>query len=213
MNITEQKKLEEILSNIGNQEINLAIIGCGTCATTCKTGGVEQVNHLKTFLEQHSKKVVFTAVVPVECDERQAKKELKDISKGNIKVDAVLSMGCGNGNAVIADLLKVPVYPTNNSMFAGSMKRLGVFEEKCSKCGECITGRTAGICPITRCPKSLLNGPCGGSYAGKCEVHPQRPCAWIQIYEKLKDQGKLDYMYQYHKPKSFIKNNYKGFLH
>lgn len=212
MNITERKKLEEILAQLGDSEQLLGIIGCGTCATSCQTGGAAQVEELKAFLEENGRKVIYTNVVQTECDERQVKKELRELIGKKIHVDAIFSMGCGNGNAVVADLLDIPVYPTNNSMFVGSMKRLGVFEEKCSHCGDCVTGRTAGICPVTACAKSLMNGPCGGSYEGKCEVDPKRPCAWALIYERLKKQGKLHYHLQYHEPKSFVRNVFRNKL-
>lgn len=203
MNITTKKTLEEILSFIAPEETKLAILGCGTCSTSCQTGGKEQVQELKELLELNNKEVVFTAVTDTLCDERLTKKDVTEIVKGNIEVHAVLSMGCGAGNSVLSDILDVPVYPTNNSHFTGSVKRLGIYEEKCSQCGNCITYRTAGICPITRCPKGLINGPCGGSYSGKCEVDTNRDCAWILIYNKLKKQGKLHYMFEYNKPKSF----------
>lgn len=203
MNITTKKTLEEILSFIEPEETKLAILGCGTCSTSCQTGGEEQVEELKAALEENGKEVVFTAVTKTLCDERLTKKDIKDIINGKTEVHAVLSMGCGAGNSVLSDNLDVPVYPTNNSHFTGSVKRLGIYEEKCSQCGNCITYRTAGICPITRCPKGLINGPCGGSYSGKCEVDTSRDCAWMLIYNKLKKQGKLHYMLEYNKPKSF----------
>lgn len=203
MNITEKKPIEEILSFIEMEEKKLAIIGCGTCATTCQTGGESEVDQLKKVLEELGKEIILTHVVEVLCDERQVRKNLKDLITGKVKPDAILSMGCGGGNSVLADLLNIPVYPTSNSLFSGSTKRIGIFEEKCSQCGNCITYRTGGICPITRCPKGLINGPCGGSYEGKCEVDSTRDCAWVLIYNKLKEQGKLHYMLKYNRPKSF----------
>lgn len=203
MNITTKKTVEEILSFLDPNETKIAIIGCGTCATSCQTGGENEVMELKKVLEKNGKKVVFTTIIDVLCDERLTRKKIIDIKKGTVDVHAILSMGCGGGNSVLADLLNVPVYPTNNSLFLGSIKRIGLFEEKCSQCGECITYRTGGICPITRCPKGLINGPCGGSYQGKCEVDRSKDCAWSLIYNKLKEQGKLHYMFKYYKPKSF----------
>lgn len=203
MNITTQKNFEEIFSYLEPQEINIAIFGCGTCSTSCQTGGEKEVSRLKEQLEQMDKNIVFTTIVETLCDERLTRRSAKDIIKGTITVDAVYSMGCGAGNSVLADLIDVPVYPTNNSLFTGSVKKIGTYDEKCSQCGSCVTYRTGGICPVTRCPKGLMNGPCGGSFNGKCEVDPNRACAWALIYEKLKKQGKLHYMLKYNKPKSF----------
>ena len=164
MNITTKKDIDEILSYLEPDEKRIAIFGCGTCSTSCQTGGLNQVEELKKHLEEKGRKVVFTTVVDVLCDERITRKIIQEISKGTIDIDAIFSMGCGAGNSVLADLVDIPVYPTNNSLFSGSVKRLGAYEEKCSQCGNCITYRTAGICPITRCPKGLINGPCGGSF-------------------------------------------------
>lgn len=203
MNITKQKPIEEILSYITDKEVKIGIVGCGTCATSCQTGGEAQVEALKQILLENNKDVVYTAVVQTLCDERLICKDLKDILNGTIKVDAILSMGCGSGNSIIAELVEIPVYATNNSLFLGSVKRIGVYEEKCSQCGNCITSRTGGICPITRCAKGLINGPCGGGYNGKCEVDTSRDCAWYLIYNKLKKLGKLDCFLEYNQPKSF----------
>ncbi|MEW5822260.1 MAG: methylenetetrahydrofolate reductase C-terminal domain-containing protein [Cyanobacteriota bacterium] len=203
MNITTKKPIEEILSFLEPDEFKIAIFGCGVCATSCQTGGEKEVEELSTALQKNGKEVVFATVVETLCDERLTKRYIKDIVSGTLDVDAIYSMGCGAGNSVLSDLLEKPVYPTNNSLFTGSVKRLGIYEEKCSQCGNCITYKTAGICPVTRCPKGLINGPCGGSYSGKCEVDTTRDCAWVLIYNKLKKQGKLHYMLEYNKPKSF----------
>lgn len=203
MNITTQKPLEEILAFIAPEEQKIAIVGCGNCATSCQTGGEIQVEKLKENLIQIGKEVVFTTVVDTLCDERLTRKKVRDLINNSIAVDAVLSMGCGSGNSVLTELLNCLVYPTNNSLFLGSVKKLGIFEEKCSQCGNCITYRTGGICPVTRCPKGLINGPCGGSYKGKCEVNPNLDCAWSLIYNKLKEHNKLSNMTKYYKPKSF----------
>ena len=98
--------------------------------------------------------------------------------------DAVVGMSCGDGVQVAAKFSDAPVYPSNNTMFLGESVRFGLFEEACHLCGDCVLGTTGGICPISRCAKSLVNGPCGGQKNGKCEVNPENDCAWIKIYER-----------------------------
>ena len=108
--------------------------------------------------------------------------------------DAILSLGCGEGVQVIAEVFSDKrVYPANDTKFIGSQDReLDKFSELCSACGECILDKTAGICPITRCAKGLLNGPCGGQLQGKCEVDKENDCAWILIWKRLKERGEMD---------------------
>lgn len=198
MIITEKKPIEEVLEKIKDEK-NIVIIGCGRCATSCETGGEKEVFELKEFLQKNGKKVVFTAVPEAACDERLLRLELVKIENA----DCILSMGCGSGTSAINDLTELPVYPTNNSMFLGVIKRLGEYDERCSMCGECVLGETLGICPVTRCSKGLLNGPCGGSKDGKCEADKERNCGWQMIYDKLKKRNKLDNIKKYWRPKNY----------
>ena len=86
------------------------------------------------------------------------------------------------------------------------MDAQGNFYEKCSLCGECVLGITAGICPITLCAKSLLNGPCGGMDKGKCEVDKDKDCAWVLIYKEMEKRNKLNALKEIQKPKDFKKS-------
>ena len=106
--------------------------------------------------------------------------------------DALRGDLTGDGVQVAANHSQVPVYPSNNTMFLGEAVRFGLFEEACHLCGDCMLGSTGGICPISRCAKSLVNGPCGGQKNGKCEVNPENDCAWIMIYKRLEALGQLD---------------------
>ena len=121
------------------------------------------------------------------------------------QADAILVLACGNGVQTIGDHLESkPVIPGVDPLFIGEVIRAGKYEEKCQACGECILDLTDGICPLTRCPKGLLNGPCGGyTKDGKCEVDPDKDCAWILIYERLKERGHLDKMRQILPPKDY----------
>ncbi|MCX6001318.1 MAG: methylenetetrahydrofolate reductase C-terminal domain-containing protein, partial [Chloroflexi bacterium] len=120
------------------------------------------------------------------------------------KVDVVLSLGCGAGVQAIAErFLKKPVYAGLNTKFLGILEERGVWTEKCSQCGSCVLHEYGGICPVTRCAKHLLNGPCGGSRENRCEVRPDRPCAWQLIYQRLKNIGQLERLEKIEPPKQW----------
>ena len=139
------------------------------------------------ILAEHGIRGVATAMSEYCCMHLKTRTILKPVNAAN--PDAVVAMSCGDGVQVIAQYCKCPVYPSNNTMFLGESVKLGLFEEACHLCGDCVLGKTGGICPISRCAKSLVNGPCGGSRNGKCEVNPENPCAWIEIYNKLVELG------------------------
>jgi len=167
------------------------IIGCGTCATMCHTGGKSEVLEMKEKLEAAGKKVTGWMVVPTACDELT--KYALEESAGEIKkADAILAMTCAFGVQTITLYTSKPVYPALNTLFVGKEEAPGHFIEVCMQCGDCLLARTVGICPLVRCAKSLLNGPCGGSVDGKCEVSPDIPCAWQEIYDRLAALGQLD---------------------
>ena len=189
MIITQKKPLEEIMAMVGNAK-TVAILGCGSCATACQTGGEAQINELKTALEAAGKTVVGTAVADYCCMALGVKGKRKPLVAAN--PDCIICMSCGDGVQCAAKTApNIPVYPSNNTMFLGEAKKLGLFEEACHLCGDCVLGKTGGVCPISRCAKSLVIGPCGGAKNGKCEVNPENDCAWILIYNRLKDTNQL----------------------
>ncbi len=107
--------------------------------------------------------------------------------------DAVMSMACGCGVQQIAMRFKdKPVFPAVNTTFMGASERQGVWAERCQGCGNCLLGITGGICPIARCAKQLMNGPCGGSTGGNCEISEDVECAWQLIWDRLKALGLQD---------------------
>lgn len=202
MVISEKKPLEEILKYLeGSKKIILT--GCSLCATSCQVGGEEQLAEMKQKLEENGKIVLGYKVLDPSCNFLKAKKDLKALKEELKEADAVLSLACGDGTQTVAKLVKLPVYPANNTKFIGEVERVGKFEEACRACGECQLGWTGGICPVTKCAKGLLNGPCGGAKDGKCEVDPNNDCAWILIYNKLKELDKLENLYEIKKPRDF----------
>ena len=190
MIITQRKPLEEVMAMVGDAK-TVAILGCGSCATACQTGGEAQINELKAALEAAGKTVVGSAVADYCCMSLGVKSKLRPIVAAN--PDCLIVMSCGDGVQCAAkNAGSIPVYPSNNTMFLGEAVRFGVWEEACHFCGECVLGQTGAICPITQCAKSLVNGPCGGQKNGKCEVNPENDCAWIKIYERLSATNQLD---------------------
>ena len=156
----------------------------------CQTGGEKEIQELKATLEAQGIEVVAT-VLPDECCHKMlVRKDTKVIRDSG--AEAVVCMACGDGVQTVADNLTLPVYPSNNTMFLGQVERVGIFHEYCRMCGDCVLGSTGGICPITKCAKSLVNGPCGGQKNGKCEANPENDCAWIQIYNRLVAIGQED---------------------
>ena len=189
MIITQKKPVEELLCMLGDVK-KVAIVGCASCAASCQTGGEKEVAEMKAFLESRGMEVVAT-VVPGECCHKMlVKKETKILR--DCGAEAIVGMACGDGVQTVADNIQLPVYPANNTMFLGQVERIGMFHEYCRMCGDCVLGSTGGICPITKCAKSLVNGPCGGQKNGKCEVNPENDCAWIQIYNRLVALGQED---------------------
>lgn len=190
MIITKGKNFSDILESLQDKK-NIVILGCSECATVCNTGGIEQVTQMKEKLENEGKNVLAGVVLSTSCNYLLTKKELKLLNKEIENADALLSMACGNGVQTISSIVNKPILPSNDTEFVGEKIRNGIYEENCRTCGDCQLGRTAGICPVTRCSKGLLNGPCGGSINGKCEVDENIDCAWILIFNKLNESGNL----------------------
>ena len=204
MIIAEQKPLDEIKHLIGDNE-KVLVVGCGTCVTVCFAGGSREAEILSASLRMSSKlegkaKDVRDITVQRQCEWEyldQIDEEIKD-------ADIILSLGCGIGVQAIAEHFPDTwVVPGLNTTFLGLPSEQGVWEERCAACGDCVLGLTGGICPIARCSKSLLNGPCGGSEDGHCEIDPSVPCAWQLIYDRLSSMDRLDALLEIQSPKNW----------
>jgi len=192
MVITEQKPLTEILDSLKNYQ-KVFLIGCGECSTTCKTGGETEIVEMKKVLEEKGKIITGFAIPQAPCIAAQSKIELAKNMKALKEAEAILILACGLGAQSVKanDRLGLIVVPACNTEFLGIVDAKGNLYERCSACGECVLGVTAGICPITLCAKGLLNGPCGGMDKGKCEVDKDKDCAWVLIYQELEKQKQL----------------------
>ncbi len=191
MIVTEQKKFEEILSMLEGAK-SVFIVGCGSCSTTSNTGGEKEVAAMKAELEKRGFSIAGSSVVESPCDARLNQKIFRENKEAVESADAFLVMSCGAGVQTVAGLVGKKVFPALNSMFIAEIKRAGKFYEMCVNCGECQLDKTGGICLMTRCPKNTLNGPCGGSVKGKCEVNQDSDCAWSLIEERLKQINSVD---------------------
>jgi hypothetical protein len=198
--ITKQKTPDEIERGLEGLD-RVFIAGCGTCTTMTRTGGTDEVAGMKERLQGLGKLVTGTTVIPTACDDMtdEAVKENRQAIGG---ADCILSMSCALGVHRMSLSLDKPVIPALDTLFIGVEDSPGYFREACAQCGQCLLGETAGICPIAACHKGLVNGPCGGTNKGKCEVDKEKDCAWTLIYQRLKEQDRLDLMYNYHPPRN-----------
>jgi ferredoxin len=195
MIIGEGKPIEVILDIIKNYS-KIIVAGCRGCVTVCSAGGEKEVGILAAALSLARQKEGKEIEIREVSLERQCDPEYLEQMRSFIEdYDAVVSIACGAGVQFMAEKYrKTPILPGINTNFIGVTEEQGVWVERCQACGDCKLHLTGGICPITRCAKSLLNGPCGGSANGKCEVDPDTDCGWQLIYEVLKEQGSLEKM-------------------
>ena len=204
MIIAKQKPLEEIRQMLEGYE-RILVLGCGTCTAICLAGGDREVAVLASSLRIAEKISGKNYLFKEHTVNRQCEWEFLDTIEEQVKeVDAIISLGCGVGVQAISERFpEIPVFPGLDTLFMGMPQEEGIWVERCSGCGSCILDKTGGICPVTRCTKGLLNGPCGGTKNGKCEVDPEKDCAWTLIYQRLEKQGKLDLFDEYHPPRNF----------
>ena len=211
MIVAERKPLEEIEKELEGCK-KVLVAGCGTCVTVCMAGGEKEVGTLASMLRMRAKmqgKELETveATVQRQCD-REYVEELGRLAEG---CDAILTMGCGVGVNYATEVLDtVRVLPALNTRFYGANVDEGVWSERCAGCGECVVAATEGICPVARCSKSILNGPCGGSQDGKCEVDPEIDCVWQLICERMEKLGRLEQLEEISPPKDWSKGRDGG---
>ncbi|MCS7222660.1 MAG: methylenetetrahydrofolate reductase C-terminal domain-containing protein [Anaerolineae bacterium] len=204
MIVAEQKPLAEIKAMVEGYQRVLAV-GCGTCVTVCFAGGEKEVGILASALRMATRLDGHGVDIDEVTVQRQCEWEYIDPLRSRLdSYDAILSLGCGVGVQTLAERFpNIRVLPALNTKFMGLPVEQGVWEERCQACGDCILDRTGGICPIARCSKQLLNGPCGGSQNGKCEVSSDIPCAWHLIWERMTALGMLDRLLEIQPPKNW----------
>ena len=209
---TAYKPEQEVLDAVAGYD-KVVVVGCNGCAKVCNTGGEPQVAEMAEKLRAAGKEVVFEVTPERTCYINHTLAALDGKEKELKDAEALLVLGCGGATQVVRQAteelgLRIPVKIALDSVGHMDTVIAGTLAiEQCQECGECVLNETGGICPVTKCAKSLLNGPCGGAQDGKCEVDPDRDCAWILIYERLKAVGELDSISDYKSPKDHAKFN------
>lgn len=197
MIVAKRKPFEEITEMLQGYK-KVLNVGCGTCVAVCLVGGEKEVSVLNAEIDMARK----LADTPIEIEghtiERQCDREylaLLDDKVARGGYDAIMSMACGVGIQFLAERFpNMPVFPAVDTSGLAVNQAVGWYEERCRSCQSCVLAWTGGICPVTMCAKGLYNGPCGGTNKGNCEISPDQPCAWYMIYERLRDQNRLDHI-------------------
>jgi ferredoxin len=204
MIVAQRKTIPDLLS-IVEQHKKLLVLGCGTCVTVCLAGGTRETSIISSALRMAAR----LKKLPLEVEELTIERQCDNVfieqaAEAIERSDALLSLGCGAGVQAMAERFTTkPVYAGLDTAFIGILEERGVWTEKCAACGSCELHNYGGICPITRCAKSMLNGPCSGSREDRCEVNADRPCAWQQIYQRLSSIGQLDRLKKIKPPKNW----------
>ncbi len=194
MLVSELKPTEEILASLAG-DTRVFLLGCDGCASACRTGGAEYLPTLCTLLEEGGKQVTRTTTVDFLCDKSLVRSRLRPFTEQIVGSDSVLVATCGVGVQCVADSVLKRCRPACNTTNLGGSRGTWPGAERCAECGDCLLDRTGGVCPITNCSKSMVNGPCGGTTPeGHCEVDRKRDCGWHKIYQRLKDLDALDQM-------------------
>jgi ferredoxin len=201
-----QKPIHEIREMIA-PFTRILLVGCGSCVAECAAGGEKETAALESLLQMAARmdgKKIFTHAMTVD---RQCVRDcILTLSEIIDRYDAVLSLGCGAGVQAVAELFPgIPVIPALNTEFIGETREQGYWVESCLGCGDCMLFSFGGVCPLSRCSKHLLNGPCGGSRDGKCEVNPETPCAWQLIIERLTKLNAVERLEQLYPPRDWSK--------
>jgi len=208
MIVAERKPFNEIIEAVKGFR-RVLLVGCGTCVAVCLTGGEKEANILAAGLDIAAQIADRDQIFAATCLQRQCDREfLDDLNLIVSDYDALLSLACGAGVQFLAERFpEIPVLIGVNTIFIGVNEDIGVWDEKCRSCGDCVLTMTGGICPVTLCPKGLLNGPCGGTKDGRCETDSERPCAWSLIYERLERAGRLDNIRPIIPPRAYTRSN------
>lgn len=214
MIVAEWKPIKEICGKLEGHR-HVLVVGCATCVAECAVGGEREVETMAPFLKMAMHIRGNPIDVHTQTLERQCEWEFVEALKDVIKdraIDAIVSLACGIGVQALAERYsELKVYPGVNTTSLAIRETSGIWEARCEACGDCILGETFGICPIARCAKSLLNGPCGGTRKdGKCEVNEDMDCVWKLIYEKASNQGRLEELAEIKKAKDWSNSRHGG---
>jgi ferredoxin len=207
----EQKPIDEIREMIAPYK-RILVLGCGSCVAECAAGGEKETGMLASSLRMAAKMEGRDVVIHEKTLDRQCVKDFVILLDDIIgDYDAILSLACGAGVQAVADMFQeIPLIPALNTEFLGETRDQGYWLENCLGCGDCMLFFFGGVCPLARCSKQLLNGPCGGSMDGVCEVNPEIPCAWQMIIDRLSSFNAIDRLEMIYPPKDWSKKQGKG---
>jgi len=207
----EQKPMDEIRKMIAPYQ-RILVLGCGSCVAECAAGGEKETGALASTLRMAARIEGREVIIREKTIDRQCIKDFVIQLDDRIgEFDAILSLGCGAGVQAVADMFpEIPIVPALDTAFLGETKEQGYWLENCLGCGDCMLYFFGGICPLARCSKQLLNGPCGGSRNGVCEVDPEVPCAWQQIVDRLTSFDALARLEEIYPPKKWLKKRGLG---
>ena len=211
MIVAERKPMDEIMAMLTPYK-KIGVLGCGTCVTVCMAGGLKEAEELAAAINIYRKKEKLEGEAEAFAIERQCEYEYIDQVLDRLKsYDIILSLGCGVGvQTMVEHQPELNVLPGLNTHFFGYPVEQGVWVERCLGCGDCVLHLTGGICPITRCAKSIQNGPCGGSADGKCEISKDQECAWHLIHDRLAKLGRLKDLEEIQPPKNWYAAHHGG---
>ena len=210
MIISERKPIKSIIEMLSDST-NILIAGCRSCASVCMAGGDRETALLSEALQLYSSLHSLNWSISEISVERQCEMEwAKEIADSAEGMDAIISLGCGVGVQCIQEVCDILVLPGLNTSNMGAPVEQGIYAERCGGCGDCTLHLTGGICPVARCSKSMLNGPCGGSQNGKCEVNPDTECAWDLIYKSLGKLNRLELLSEIIPPKDWTASHSGG---
>ncbi len=202
MLLTELKPLEQILQYLDGERA-VFLVGCKGCAEGCETGGEPQVMEMRQKLQEAGKIVTGYSLIDTVCNQSLTALKLKAHEAEITSSDSLLVMCCGVGVQTTSAVVDRVVHPACNTISLGGAHAEWKDGGHCLECGDCILDFTGGICPIARCAKHLLNGPCGGSQKGRCEISPELPCAWQLISDRLTKLGRLENLEKIVAPKNW----------
>ncbi|MCM8772543.1 MAG: methylenetetrahydrofolate reductase C-terminal domain-containing protein [Candidatus Omnitrophica bacterium] len=198
---SELKPFDEILKLLKEEKVFLIL--CNGCAEVCKVSDEENIKEIEKKLRENGKIIEGKVKIDFLCSKNLIIRKLSRYTEKLLNSSSILVFSCGIGVQCVSKMIDLPVYPATNTVYLGGFQGLWPGEERCLECGTCFLGITGGICPITFCTKQLVNGPCGGTNKGKCEIDSEKDCGWALIYEKLKKIGKLEILKEYQEPRNY----------
>jgi hypothetical protein len=205
MNATEPKPLDEILDSLADAR-KVFLVGCTGCPVGCDCGGPPWVEQMTAALEQAGKQITGSCLIDLLCNKALVGVKLGRVLEPVLAADALVVGACGVGVQAVGNMVTRRAVPALNTVCLGETQGLWPGEERCGECGECLLAYTGGLCPITLCAKSLVNGQCGGTNDdGSCEVSAEHPCGWKKIYDRLKELGRLDDLRRMNAPRDYRK--------